>query len=210
VCHLCVSFVCHLCRLWVSLVCVSFICVCRSFVCVVHLCVSFICVCRSFVCRSFVCVAYPFSSCDASGCFQLQTDSCLECDGDECEFFRRMRFCDDWGALGFYTPDDYADWFIHRRRAIHMFYDSRTESPENQFMRKVMATRESALAERRLDPEYQRLRSRDYVLKIRMSGVEPEVYRIIRVSGAISLSLLHDKVLCPVLGFGGLFLFECL
>jgi hypothetical protein len=53
----------------------------------------------------------------------------------------------------------------------------------------------------REEPVYEVQMKQDLVLRLTLVGVEPELYREFRVSSAMTLHALADKILIPVMGW---------
>ncbi|XP_070541544.1 uncharacterized protein [Ptychodera flava] len=70
--------------------------------------------------------------------------------------------------------------------------------PEVQFVERLIEKKAKCLSSKSRE-----FLTRDYILKVSLSGIRPEIYRRFKVSGGVSLHSLHDKILNPIMGWFG-------
>mmetsp|Transcript_2967 Transcript_2967/g.8187 ORF Transcript_2967/g.8187 Transcript_2967/m.8187 type:complete len:879 (-) Transcript_2967:23-2659(-) len=90
-----------------------------------------------------------------------------------------------------------------RQMKAHAMYNSRTGVllPELQFVRELIVRKKREIVAARLSPQVHALARSDYVLRVSICDVVPELFRVVKVSGGTSLFALQDKVLSPVMGW---------
>eukprot|EP00184_Porphyridium_aerugineum_P000619 CAMPEP_0184691646 /NCGR_PEP_ID=MMETSP0313-20130426/431_1 /TAXON_ID=2792 /ORGANISM="Porphyridium aerugineum, Strain SAG 1380-2" /LENGTH=891 /DNA_ID=CAMNT_0027149399 /DNA_START=646 /DNA_END=3321 /DNA_ORIENTATION=- len=107
-----------------------------------------------------------------------------------------------WGIT---LPRDYHSEFARRMRQLCTYglYKPCTlhPMPETQFVRDLMQKKITEIVNDRASNASSTLVQSDYIIRVSMCDVVPELYRVIKVSGGISLSALQDKVLSPVFGW---------
>jgi len=74
---------------------------------------------------------------------------------------------------------------------------SKNETPEEQFVEKLMQRKLMDLSKARIDPNS----SPDLVLKIELVGTDPLIWRRFQCPAAVPLFTLADKILAPVMGW---------
>ena len=79
------------------------------------------------------------------------------------------------------------------------FGSNAIDPPPKRFVKKLIEHKKEKLATAR--PSVEHLFKRDFIIKVHLEGITPEIWRRIRVSGGISLHVLHDKVLGPAIGW---------
>ncbi|KAK9828603.1 hypothetical protein WJX72_000990 [[Myrmecia] bisecta] len=90
-----------------------------------------------------------------------------------------------------------------RRMKTQMLYGrsdpNYPESPENQFVTALMERKTQQLAAQREHVKH--LFGCDFILEIELHTLKPRIWRRFRVSGAITLNALQDKVISPIMGW---------
>ena len=110
-----------------------------------------------------------------------------------------------WGFEGLESKAAYfsADRILaigNRTQKVQGFYGSETGGiPEEQLASKVAKIRETALKKRKKSRKaiYEKI----FIIRVQLDGIEPPVYRDIRVSGKLSLRTMSDKIIQPALGW---------
>ncbi|KAI5784379.1 hypothetical protein FPQ18DRAFT_395501 [Pyronema domesticum] len=105
------------------------------------------------------------------------------------------------GALQKIMDDDAPMWFIHKMISGQTLYD-RKDCPEAQFIKLLRARKDAGLKKR---GEGDRAK-RDYILKFGMHDINDDnnedlIWRRIKVSGGMKLSVFQDKILNSVMGW---------
>ncbi|CAH1775893.1 unnamed protein product [Owenia fusiformis] len=87
---------------------------------------------------------------------------------------------------------------MNRQIAVQSLYWPRDTkpTPEVQFVRRLIEIKAKKLEVR--DPQYLSL---DFILKIRMNGNVPEIWRRFKVSGGVTLNTFQDKIVTPIMGW---------
>jgi len=90
-----------------------------------------------------------------------------------------------------------------RQMKAHAMYNSRSGVllPELQFVRELIVQKKREIVAARLSAQVHALARSDYVLRVSLCDVVPELFRVVKVSGDIALFALQDKVLSPVMGW---------
>ncbi|KAA8491134.1 hypothetical protein FVE85_4551 [Porphyridium purpureum] len=91
-----------------------------------------------------------------------------------------------------------------RQLRTHGMYSSapgKLAAPEVQYVRHLIESKTKQLTETHAVAAASGLASADFILRVSLCDVEPELFRVVKVSGNTTLSALQDKILCPVLGW---------
>uniref|UniRef100_A0A7S0ZFI1 MYND-type domain-containing protein n=1 Tax=Timspurckia oligopyrenoides TaxID=708627 RepID=A0A7S0ZFI1_9RHOD len=112
---------------------------------------------------------------------------------------RRMH---GWGIN---IPRDHHHDFARKMRQMksHAIYNVRSglAMPEIQFVRELIIRKKREIVAARLSERVKMLARSDFVLRVSLCDVVPELFRVVKVSGGCTLFSLQDKVLSPVMGW---------